>query len=355
MKQSENIRFGNVNNNNWRTNMQGTKFWDFHSLAGKVMIAVTGVLLSGGMAVADASEWRVMEASDDTGIHYQYWAAPSEPYAVVQVVHGAAEHSARYDRFAQFLNSHGYAVYATDHRGHGRTRVRSNELGDAGPDSWNHFVKDEMQLSAVIRDEHPSADLVLFGHSLGSFMAQDYITRQPELIDGLVLSGTAYRPPPPQDLLDALDAAAEQAPLADSEIWAGIFTDFNKPFSDEPGFQWLSRDQTEVQKYVDDPLSGFAFSNELVRDYFQGMADLRNPAREQEIPQDLPVLVIQGALDPVGGNLEATRVLLERFKELGLTRVDHEFYDDARHELLNETNREQVQKDVLAWLDDLTR
>ncbi|WP_189572322.1 alpha/beta hydrolase [Marinobacter zhanjiangensis] len=335
--------------------MQGTEFRGFHSLAGKVMMAVLGVLLSGGMVMADANEWRVMEATDGTDVHYQYWAADSQPHAVVQVVHGAAEHGSRYDRFAQFLNRHGYAVYATDHRGHGRTLVRSEELGDAGPDAWNNFVKDEMQLSAIIRDQHPDADLVLFGHSLGSFMAQDYITRRPELIDGLVLSGTAYGPPPPQDLLDAVDAAAEEAPLADSEIWAGIFTDFNKPFSEEPGFQWLSRDEAEVQKYVDDPLSGFAFSNELVRDFFHGMAELRDPAREQEIPKDLPVLVIQGELDPVGNNLEATRALLERYEELGLTKVEHEFYDNARHELLNETNREQVQEDVLAWLNELTR
>lgn len=335
--------------------MQGTERRGVHSLAKKAMLVVTGVMLSGGMVMADASEWRVMEASDGTEVHYQYWAATSEPHAVVQVVHGAAEHGGRYDRFARFLNRHGYGVYATDHRGHGRTLVRSEALGDAGPDAWDNFVRDEMQLSTLIRDEHPDAELVLFGHSMGSFIAQDYITRQPERIDGLVLSGTAYGPPPPRELLDAVDAAAEEAPLADSEIWAGMFTDFNKPFSDEPGYQWLSRDQAEVQKYVDDPLSGFAFSNELVRDFFHGMADLRDPDREQNIPRDLPVLVIQGELDPVGDNLEATRALLARFEELGLTRVEHEFYDDARHELLNETNREQVQEDVLAWLNELTR
>jgi len=335
--------------------MQGTIGQHFYRFIGKTTAIILSALLSGGMAMADASEWRVMEAADGTRVHYQYWAANNQPHTTVQIVHGAAEHSGRYDRFAKFLNSHGYAVYATDHRGHGRTLVRSEELGDAGPDSWNHFVKDEMQLSGIIRDQHPDADLVLFGHSMGSFIAQDYITRQPEQLDGLILSGTAYGPPPPQDLLDALNARAEEAPLADSEIWAGIFTDFNKPFSDEPGFEWLSRDEAEVRKYVNDPLSGFAFSNELVRDFFQGMADLRDPEREQNIPQDLPVLVIQGELDPVGDNLEATKALLTRFDELGLSNVEHEFYDNARHELLNETNREEVQQDVLGWLDGLTR
>lgn len=305
--------------------------------------------------MAATGEWRTIKAEDGTDVHYQYWTGTSTPKAVVQVVHGAAEHSGRYERFANLLVGNGYGVYASDHRGHGRTRVRSGKLGDAGPDAWNNFIKDEMQLSRLIREENPGVKLVLFGHSLGSFMAQAYITRQPELIDGLILSGTSYGPPPPKELITSLDAAVAQAPLADSELWADVFIGYNKSFSDEPGFQWLSRDQAEVRRYADDPLSGFAFSNELVRDYFQGMGDLRDPAREARIPAALPVLVIQGALDPVGRNLEGTQALLDRFHELGLKQVDHKFYANGRHEMLNETNRDEVQRDVLVWLSALTR
>jgi alpha-beta hydrolase superfamily lysophospholipase len=316
--------------------------------------AVFASTLSGcanvGTTPAADSQWRSFRASDGAEIHYRYWAGPASPRAVVQIVHGAAEHSGRYDRFAKTLVSEGYAVYATDHRGHGRTRVRSGELGDAGPDAWNRFIEDEQQLSQLIRQANPGVKLVLIGHSLGSFIAQDYITRRPELIDAVVMSGTAYGPPPPQELIAALDGATKAAPLGPSEFWANLFKDFNKPFTGQPGFEWLSRDAAEVQKYQRDPQAGFPFSNELVRDIFQGFTVLRDPAREARIPKTLPVLVIQGSLDPVGGNLKGTQALLDRYQALGLTRVSHKFYDGARHEVLNETNRDEVTRDVLNWL-----
>jgi alpha-beta hydrolase superfamily lysophospholipase len=298
-----------------------------------------------------ASEWQSFAASDGVTVWYRRWLPAGRPRDVVQIVHGAAEHSGRYDRFAQALVRDGHAVYATDHRGHGRTRLRSGATGDAGPDGWNRMVEDEIAFSQRLREAHPGAKLVLFGHSLGSFMAQDYITRRPELLDALVLSGTSYGPPPPQQLLDALDAAAKADPLGPSAFWANLFKDFNKPFSAQPGFEWLSRDPAEVAKYTADPLCGFAFSNELVRDIFVGFARFRDPAREARIPKTLPVLVIQGELDPVGENLKGTRALIERLRALGLSRVEQRFYTGARHELLNETNREQVQSDVIAWID----
>jgi alpha-beta hydrolase superfamily lysophospholipase len=228
--------------------------------------------------------------------------------------------------------------------------VRSGALGDAGPDGWNRMVEDEIALTQRLRAAHPGVKLALFGHSLGSFIAQDYIQRRGELLDALVLSGTSYGPPPPKPLLDTMDNAVKANALAPSEVWAGLFRDFNKPFAGSTGFEWLSRDPAEVRKYVDDKEAGFAFSNELARDIFAGFARMRNPSLEARIPRNLPVLVIQGEKDPVGENLKGTQALLDRYKALGLTRVQHRFYTDARHELLNETNRDQVTRDVLGWL-----
>lgn len=327
------------------------------SMAVRVVLAswlvALAVMLNGCASVGSGSDgesqWRTFRAADGAEIYYRYWPAAA-PRAVVQIVHGAAEHSGRYDRFAKVLVGQGYAVYATDHRGHGRTRVRSGKLGDSGPDAWNHFVQDEQQLTRIIREAHPGAKVVLFGHSLGSFIAQDYITRPPVLIDALVMSGTNYGPPPPKELLTSLDAAAKAAPLGPSEFWAGLFKDFNKPFTGKPGFEWLSRDPAEVQKYLQDPQAGFAFSNELVRDIFYGFVALRDPAVEARIPKNLPVFVAQGSLDPVGANLKGTQALLDRYQALGLARVNHKFYEGARHEVLNETNRDEVTRDVLDWL-----
>ncbi len=299
---------------------------------------------------AGTADWQTFTAADGTTIHYRRWLPAGRPRAVIQVVHGAAEHSGRYDRFAKALTGEGYAVYATDHRGHGRTRLRSGATGDAGPDGWNRMVEDEIAFTQRLRGAHPGLKLALFGHSLGSFMAQDYIERRGELLDALVYSGTSYGPPPPKQLLDALDGSVKTSPLAPSAVWAGLFTEFNKPFKGPTGFEWLSRDAEEVRKYTSDSLNGFAFSNELARDIFAGFARMRDPALEARIPKTLPLLIIQGEKDPVGENLKGTQALMERYKALGLTRVEHRYYTDARHELLNETNRDAVTKDVLDWL-----
>jgi alpha-beta hydrolase superfamily lysophospholipase len=302
-----------------------------------------------------AGAWSTFEAPDGVQVHYQRWLPQGPAQSIVQVAHGAAEHSGRYARFANALTARGHAVYAMDHRGHGRTRVRTMALGDAGPDGWNRTVQDEIALARLVRDAHPGARLAFFGHSLGSFMAQDLVTRAGESVDALVLSGTAYRPTPPTALLAALDEIAAKVPLAPSAFWSDRFKDYNAPFGGPTGFEWLSRDPAEVRAYVDDPLCGFAFCNEWVRDIFHGFAGMRDPTVEARLPRGLPVLVIQGEEDPIGGvQLRATRELLDRWTALG-ARVDERFYPGARHELLNETNREEVTQDVIQWLESALR
>ena len=172
--------------------------------AGSAVLAGCAALIGGG------ADWQQFSAGDDTLIYYRRWLPAGTPKAVLQVVHGAAEHSGRYDRFAKLAVASGYAVYATDHRGHGRTRLRSGKTGDAGPDAWNRMVDDEIAFSQRLRTAHPGVKLVLFGHSLGSFIAQDYIERRADLLDGLILSGTSYRPPPPAALIDALNEAVQK-------------------------------------------------------------------------------------------------------------------------------------------------
>ena len=157
------------------------------------------------------------------------------------------------------------------------------------------MVDDEIAFSQRLRTAHPGVKLVLFGHSLGSFIAQDYIERRADLLDGLILSGTSYRPGPPAALIDALNEAVQKDALGESAVWAGLFRDFNKPFGGPTGFEWLSRDADEVTKYTTDPLCGFAFTNELARDIFVGLARMRDRALEARIPKTLPVLVIQAS------------------------------------------------------------
>lgn len=284
---------------------------------------------------------------------YRWPVAPGSTKAVVMIVHGASEHATRYDRFAHYLNDHGYAVYAMDLRGHGATRLRSGALLDAGADAWNHFVQDQKWLRDLIGSEYPGKKVVFFGHSMGSGIAQDYMTRYGHSVDAYVLSGTFYGPALPDDVLAAADAAAQQAPLEPSQIFIGIFAGFNKPFSDKPGFDWLSRDPVEVAKYVQDPACGKPFGNELTRDFLRGLSRMRAPEIEARIPKDVPIHIIGGDQDPVGDNTKGVMALIDRYHALGLTRVSYKFYSQARHELLNETNRDEVQSDLLAWLNGL--
>jgi alpha-beta hydrolase superfamily lysophospholipase len=309
---------------------------------------------AGGNAARVEPGMAKLAASDATPLAVHRWpVAPASAKAVVMIVHGASEHAARYDRFAQFLNGNGYAVYAMDLRGHGNTRLRSGALLDAGPDAWNHFVDDQKWLRDLIGREYPGKKVVLLGHSMGSAIAQDYMTRYGHSVDAYILSGTFYGPALPDEVLKALDDAAAKAPLAPSEIFAGVFANFNKPFSDKPGFDWLSRDPAEVAKYVNDPLCGKPFGNELTRDFFRGLSRMRAPEVEARIPRDLVIHIIVGDQDPVGENTKTVTALIDRYRALGLTSVSSKFYPQARHELLNETNRDEVQSDLLAWLNGL--
>jgi len=293
-------------------------------------------------------------ADDATQLALYRWpVAPASARAVVMIVHGASEHAARYDRLARFLGEHGYAVYAMDLRGHGNTRLRSGALLDAGPDAWNHWVEDQKWLRDLIAREYPGKKVVFLGHSMGSGIAQDYMTRYGRSVDAYVLSGTFYGPALPDEVLKAADDAAQRAPLEPSPIFAGMFAGFNKPFSDKPGFEWLSRDVAEVARYVDDPLCGKPFGNELTRDFLYGLSRMRAPEVEARIPKDVPIHIIGGDQDPVGDNTKGVMALIDRYHALGLTKVSSRLYPQARHELLNETNRDEVQKDLLAWLNGL--
>lgn len=294
-------------------------------------------------------------AADGTSVYCRRWTAVhGSARGVVQIAHGAAEHSGRYARFAGFLNAHGYVVYANDHRGHGETRVRSGALGDAGPDGWNRMVEDLRELTALIRRAYPRAPIFLFGHSMGSFLAQDYVQRAGADLAGVVLCATNGVFAAPPEALARFEQAARADPLGPSQLFSARWESFNHPFEPgKPGFQWLSRDAEEVRKYVEDPYCGFPFSNELARDFMLGLRAIFSEEREARIPRTLPVLVIAGTRDPVGGNTKTIEPLIARYRARGMHRVQVKFYADARHELLNETNRDEVQRDVLAWLDGI--
>lgn len=300
----------------------------------------------------------VVLADDGAELFVHQWgpAAADAVRVVVQIVHGAAEHAARYDEVARLLAAKGYAVYADDHRGHGRTAGVVERAGIVGRDSWNRMIEDLRIVTAHARDEHPDAVVLLLGHSMGSMLAQAYAQRHGSSLHGLILSGTASSMAEgSDDLVERVRAAIDrEGPDAPSMDFAMLFAEFNTPFVDTApptgptGFEWLSRDQDEVARYVDDPFCGFAFSQQLVLDMTLGLEEIWSDGAQWRLPVDLPVLLIAGQEDPVGAN-DSVHQLGEAYRARGMT-VTEILYPGARHEIFNEINRDEVYTDLLRWI-----
>jgi alpha-beta hydrolase superfamily lysophospholipase len=275
--------------------------------------------------------------------------------ALVQVAHGMAEHSARYARFAKALTEHGYGVYANDHRGHGLTVTRREELGHfADEKGWEKVVHDQLSLTTEIKSRHPGLPVFLMGHSMGSYIARSTALRSIGLA-GLILSGTSH------DAALAmrgarLVAAAERLRLGprgkSSLLRKMTFEAFNKKIDDpRTTCDWLSRDAFEVDKYLADPLCGFDSTTQLFWDMFGGMVEVFTEAELQKLPKALPIYILAGEHDPLNNGLAAIKKLHKALEAAGLTDLTLRVYPGARHELLNETNRDEVTRDLIGWLD----
>lgn len=287
---------------------------------------------------------------DGVEVSYRRWLPAGAPKAIVEIAHGASEHSGRYDRFATFLAQHGYAIYAIDHRGHGAT-AKATGVGVAGPRGWEGMVDDLHELGELARTETGDVPVVLFGHSMGSFLAQRYIQLYGDGLAGVVLSGSSGGLADLDASIEGLQAFVDAGAGGEP---APIFGPLNAAF--EPArtpFDWLSRDESEVDAYVADPMCGedAPLTIGFVLDMMRNGARTWDPASEQLVPAELPVLLITGEEDPVSEGGRTVRELEARYIANGVREVTSHYYAGARHELLNETIRDAVQDDVLAWLE----
>jgi alpha-beta hydrolase superfamily lysophospholipase len=294
----------------------------------------------GGRRVCDdrrvsAQESSFVSSADGTVVATSAWLdVDGDPRGVVQIAHGLAEHAARYGRFAGALNRAGFLAFASDHRGHGRTG--RDALGDFGEAGFDGLIADVAEYGAAIGTDHPDIPLFLFGHSMGSFASQAVMLDHSDQYAGVVLSGST-----------ALDVLA--AGLAESEEPAGLEA-FNVGFEHRTGFEWLSRDEDEVDKYVADPWCGFETPDETMPALFAPAARLADPSALAGIRSDLPILIVSGSADPLAGGGQLVELLGQRYREAGSGDVTVKVYPDARHEILNETNRDEVTTDIVEWL-----
>ena len=297
-----------------------------------------------------------VEMDDGQKIALHTWLPDGEVKAVVQLCHGMAEFSMRYDRFGEILAENGITFYAHDHRGHGETAGCIENLGYlADRDGFQRVVLDVRNLVKKAHEDFPGKKVFIFGHSFGSFVTQSFIEQFADEVSGAVICGSAGPRPLTisfglvlAKIINAFKGGKSKAALLD-----GIaFGAYNKMIKDaSTPFDWLSRDPEEVKKYADSPYCGFVCTNSFFKDMFTGLSTIHKPENMKKIPEKLPVFLIAGTADPVGNYGKTVVNLWKIYKANGISDLQIKLYKDARHELLNETTHAEVEKDILNWLN----
>lgn len=288
-------------------------------------------------------------------IHARMCVPDAEPRAIVQIIHGIAEYIDRYDEFMSFLADNGIIAVGTDHLGHGKSIESEEQTGFFAYDNgWDYVVRDEEVLRLAMHENYPELPIIVFGHSMGSFMARTLLIRYPDAFNAAIISGTGNQ-----------GAALVNGGLFMGNLVTGLkgahhyskflnnlaFGSYNKIYENpKTEYDWLSRDEANVQKYIDDPLCGFIPSCSLFRDMMTGVKFITNKKNLTAMNKDMPVYFMSGDMDPVGECGKGVQKAYNNFLEAGMKDVSIKLYPGGRHEMLNEINKDEVYTDILAWL-----
>lgn len=293
--------------------------------------------------------------SDDHLIHIVKFSPDTPPIGHVHLLHGMVEHIGRYDDFATFLMNKGFVVTGHDHRGHGITAEKNGQYGYfADKVGFERVAEDVREVLLHVRVDLGDIPLLLFGHSMGSFIARRYMQKYSDSLTKVVLSGTTFNPGLMGDLgkavgklVSALKSPESEGTLLNSMAFGGFNKQIKNP---NTSFDWLSTDATEVQKYIEDPLCGFIPTNRFYIDLFDGLKIIHQDTENNHIKKDLPVLVISGAKDPVGKDGKDIFKVANGLKNVGMTNVSVHLVEDARHEILNEVNKLLTYEIIANWM-----
>lgn len=289
-------------------------------------------------------------------IYVRQWMPDGPVRAVLQIAHGVAEHIERYDPFMEFLAGQGFAVAGNDHLGHGRSARNESELGYfARERGWNKVVGDIHRLHCRLKQEFPEVPVFLFGHSMGSFLSRTYAIVNGGDLDGLIICGTGHQARPV--VASGMAAAALEMKRRGGDYHSQQLNDlafggYNRGFGTvRTVSDWITRDPDVVDAYMDDPWCGFIPTAELFYEMMRGISFVTDSRQIDRMPKDLPVLMISGAADPVGENGKGVLRAYHAFISAGMEDATLKLYPGARHELLNELNRQDVYQDLLHWLE----
>ena len=294
-----------------------------------------------------------------TKIHAVRWIPEGKVLCILQVVHGMAEYIERYEALAQYLGEKGILVTGDDHLGHGKSVGADGTYGYfCEQDPATVVVRDVHRLKKMTQEEYPGVPYVILGHSMGSFIARNYLFKYGTGIQGAVICGTGSQPKALVKVCKLL--AAVQSLFLGSKHTAKLmdklaFGNYNQKIADaKTPFDWLCTDKTVVDAYMEDNLCGFTFTVNGFQTLFTLIDRLNQEENLLLMPKELPVYFIAGDKDPVGNYGEGVKKAFEDFKQAGMERISIKLYPGDRHEILNETDREQVYEDLYRWLDEIT-
>ncbi len=302
------------------------------------------------------SEFSFMSSDNITQIHSLKWIPDTNNIkGIIQIAHGMGEHIQRYDDFANFLASNGYIVCGNDHLGHGKSVSSENKYGYfSKTNGWQNVIKDMHNLSNIIREEYKDLPYILIGHSMGSLLSREYTAIYGDELNGVVYCGTSAG----SLFIDLIIKLCEKRIIEKGELEVGedinklVFGKYNrKAYPRNSRFDWLSRDVEEVNKYINDSLCGFTFTYSGFLDLFKLTKQVSGKQWASRIPLDLPIFIISGNMDPVGNYSHGVMKVADWLFTTSHRKVITKFYDDSRHELLNEIDKKLVYKDILKWIE----
>ena len=304
------------------------------------------------------SEFYYISSESKTKIHAIKWIPENEIQAVLQISHGMLEHMERYEEFANYMAEHGVLTVGNDHIGHGSSVLNEECRGYFAEEDGNMaLIEDMHSLMSIIKSEYPDKPYFILGHSMGSFLTRQYITLYGNEIEGAVISGTGQQP---LGLIKFGIFVTKFIALFKGWSYRSKFVDFlalgsnnNKFKPARTKFDWLTRDADIVDNYISDFRISFIFTLNGFYNMFNGILRMNEQKGLANIPKDLPIIFISGGKDPVGNFGKDVTKAFNIYKNLNLSNISMKLYDDDRHEILNELDREQVYEELLMWINDL--
>lgn len=300
-------------------------------------------------------EFLYPSVTGDCDIHAVSWkpGGKKKPLGVIQIVHGMAEYIMRYDEMARYFAEKGFAVYGNDQIGHGLSVNEKYPLGYFGTENENGsvFVEDAKKLLDIGKTENPGVPYILFGHSMGSFVARVFIGKYGRELDGAVICGTAGKNPAVGVAIKLSERICRKKGKKPGKFLNSLaFSSYNRRTSKNTDFDWLSKDAQNVRRYIKDPLCGFLFSNQGFHDLFTLNRHIFEDGVINGAPVDLPLFFIAGTGDPVGSYGKGVRETAKLYKKSGHKDVKVKLYRGSRHEIHNDRDKVDVYKDILKFI-----